>query len=65
MNADFENPVIIHFEMKGKKGKEGEKLSWKLVETEVRKKYPKIKVVYARSDENSGDLALSSHKLNS
>ena len=32
---------------------------------EVRKKYPKLKVVYARSDEKSGELALSSHKLNS
>ena len=50
--------------MESKKGKEEQKLQWKLVETEVRKKYPKLKVVYARADEKAGELAFSSHKLN-
>lgn len=49
--------------MEGKKGKAGDKIAWKLVETEVRKKYPKIKVVYSRAEEASGELAISSHKL--
>ena len=57
--------MIIQFKVKAKKSKEGEKLAWKKIEMEVRKKYPKLKVVYARSDEKSGELALSSYKLNS
>lgn len=55
--------VIVHFKAKEKKGKEEKKLQWKLIETEVRKKYPKLKVVYSRADESAGDLAFSSHKL--
>ena len=59
VNADFENPAIIHFKTEGK---EGEKINWKEVETEVKKNFPTLKVVYSRADPLEGDLAISQHK---
>lgn len=58
-NADFENPAIIHFKTEGK---EGEKINWKEVETEVKAKFPNLKVVYSRADPLEGDLAISQNK---
>ena len=61
-NNDFENPIIIHF--KAEKPADGFKISWKDVETAVRKDFPRLKIVYSRSDPTEGDLAFSSHRLN-
>lgn len=63
VNADFENPIIIHFKTEVKAGEEF-KVNWKDVETAVRAEFPKIKIVYSRADPHEGDLALSSHKAN-
>lgn len=41
------------------------KVNWKDVETAVRKDYPRLKIVYSRADQHAGDLALSSHRVNS
>ena len=35
VNADFENPVIVHFETPGKEG-DSFKVNWKEIENEVR-----------------------------
>ena len=62
-NADFENPVIIHF--KTEVGDDATfKVSWKDVEAEVRKDFPRLKIVYSRADQFEGDLAVSSHRAN-
>jgi hypothetical protein len=56
VNADFENPAIIHFKTDGK---EGEKINWKDVEAEVKSKFPTLKIVYSRADFLDGELAIS------
>lgn len=61
-NADFENPIIIHF--KAATPAADFKISWKDVEAAVRKDFPRLKIVYSRADPTEGDLALSSHRLN-
>ena len=61
-NADFENPIIIHF--KAATEDKDFKISWKEVETEVKKNFNKLKIVYSRADPLEGDLAISSHKTN-
>ena len=61
-NADFENPIIVHF--KPNKPKADFKISWKEVETAVRKDFPRLKIVYSRADPQEGDLAFSSHRVN-
>ena len=61
-NADFENPIIIHF--KAATPAPEFKISWKDVEAAVRKDFPRLKIVYSRADPHEGDLALSSHRLN-
>lgn len=61
-NADFENPIIVHF--KAGTTASDFKVNWKDVESAVRKDYPRLKIVYSRADQHSGDLALSSHRLN-
>ena len=61
-NADFENPIIIHF--KAASPVADFKISWKEVETAVRKGFPRLKIVYSRADPTEGDLAFSSNKLN-
>lgn len=60
-NADFENPIIVHF--KAAKPAADFKISWKEVETAVRKDFPRLKIVYSRADPTEGDLALSSHRV--
>jgi hypothetical protein len=62
-NADFENPIIIHF--KTPVTTDDFKVSWKDVEQTVRKQFPRLKIVYSRADTFEGDLALSSHRLHS
>jgi La domain len=62
-NADFENPIIVHF--KATKPAADFKISWKEVETAVRKDFPRLKIVYSRADPQEGDLAFSSHRVNS
>jgi len=61
-NADFENPIIIHF--KPATPAADFKISWKDVEAAVRKNFPRLKIVYSRADPQEGDLAFSSHRLN-
>jgi hypothetical protein len=63
-NADFENPVIIHFKTESPSDP-AFKVNWKDIEAAVRKEYPRLKIVYSRADPHEGDLALSSHKINS
>ena len=55
--------IIIHFKAEEKDEKDF-KISWKEVETEVRKNFKKLKIVYSRADPTEGDLALSSNKVN-
>ncbi|CDW75697.1 lupus la [Stylonychia lemnae] len=62
VNADFENPIIIHFKTEAKDG-DGFKVNWKEIENEVKQKNPLLKIVYSRADQYEGDLAISSHKL--
>lgn len=61
-NADFENPIIIHF--KTATTSDAFKVSWKEIETAVRTNFPRLKIVYSRADQFEGDLAISSHRLN-
>lgn len=61
-NADFENPVIVHFKTDNTGG--DFKVNWKDIEAAVRKDFPRLKIVYSRADPLEGDLAFSSHKLN-
>lgn len=63
-NNDFENPIIVHFKTPVTQGGDF-KVSWKDVETTVRKQFPRLKIVYSRADTFEGDLALSSHRLHS
>ena len=62
-NADFENPIIVHFKTQEVKG-DSFKVNWKDVEQAVRKAFPRLKLTYSRADQYEGDLAISSHKLN-
>ena len=58
--------MIVHFETKPKKGdSEDFKINWKDVETSVRLNFNKLKIVYSRADQYMGELALSSHNLDS
>ena len=49
-NADFENPIIIHFKTAATPADPTFKVSWKDVEQAVRRDYPRLKVVYSRAD---------------
>ena len=53
----------MHFKVEGKTEKD-DKVSWKDVETEVKKNFNKLKIVYSRADPLEGDLAISSNKVN-
>lgn len=64
-NADFENPIIIHFKTPATAADPTFKVNWKEIEQAVRRDYPRLKVVYSRADQFEGDLALSSHRPNS
>jgi len=64
-NADFENPIIIHFKTAATTADPTFKVNWKEVEQAVRRDYPRLKVVYSRADPFEGDLAISSHRPNS
>ena len=64
-NADFENPIIIHFKTPATTADPTFKVNWKEIEQAVRRDYPRLKVVYSRADQFEGDLALSSHRPNS
>ena len=55
--------IIIHFKAADKEEKDF-KISWKEVETAVKKNYSKLKIVYSRADPMEGDLAISSNKVN-
>ncbi len=52
----------MHFKTENKAG--DFKVDWKAVEAAVRKDFPRLKIVYSRADQFEGDLAFSSHKLN-
>jgi len=39
-------------------------VNWKSIEGAVRKDFPRIKIVYSRADQFEGDLAFSSHRVN-
>lgn len=64
-NADFENPIIIHFKTAATPADPTFKVSWKDVEQTVRHDFPRLKIVYSRADQYEGDLAVSSHRPNS
>lgn len=64
VNADFENPIIIHFKTGNNGAGDSFKVNWKEIENEVRSKHPNLKIVYSRADQFEGDLAISSHKVN-
>jgi hypothetical protein len=49
-NADFENPIIIHFETPATTADPTFKVNWKEVEQAVRRDFPHLKVVYSRAD---------------
>ena len=55
--------VIIQFKCVTSGAKEEKKAVWKDIEQELRKSFPKLKVVYGRGDASEGELAVSSHKL--
>ena len=63
-NLDFESPIIVHFETK-KTDEKDFKTSWKDAEAAVRKQFPHLKIAYSRSGAFEGDLAISSHRVNS
>jgi Protein of unknown function (DUF3223)/La domain len=63
-NADFENPVIVHFKTAETKDEPPFKVNWKDIETAVRKGYPRLKITYSRADPFEGDLAISTFRLN-
>lgn len=48
-NADFENPVIVHFKTEDNKDP-AFKVNWKDVEAAVKKDFPRVKIVYSRND---------------
>lgn len=50
VNADFENPIIIHFKTENKGNGDAFKVNWKEIENEVRSKHPNLKIVYSRAD---------------
>lgn len=50
VNADFENPIIIHFKTESKGAGDAFKVNWKEIENEVRAKNPNLKIVYSRAD---------------
>lgn len=66
LTADFENPIIIHFKTADQDAAKDEsyKVNWKDVETLVKEKFEKLKVVYSRADKYEGDLAIASHRVN-
>jgi hypothetical protein len=49
-NADFENPIIIHFKTPATPADPTFKVNWKEIEQTVRRDYPRLKVVYSRAD---------------
>ena len=49
-NADFENPIIIHFKTPATTADPTFKVNWKEVEQAVRRDFPHLKVVYSRAD---------------
>lgn len=49
-NADFENPIIIHFKTAATPSDPTFKVNWKEIEQTVRRDYPRLKVVYSRAD---------------
>lgn len=56
---DFENPIIVTFEAKTK----DLKVDWKSIEKAVREAHPKLKLIYSRKEENTGQLAFSQLRL--
>lgn len=55
--------IIIRFKAQVKEGEEY-KVNWKEVNKEVPKKFPKLKIVYSRGGKETGELAISSYKVN-
>lgn len=55
--------IIIRFKAQVKEGEEY-KVNWKEVNKEVPKKFPKLKIVYSRGGKETGELAISSNKVN-
>lgn len=50
VEKDFDNPLIIAFEVEDAKEDEEFKVNWKEVEKAVREAYPGLKLTYARGD---------------
>jgi uncharacterized protein (DUF433 family) len=62
---DFDNPMIIAFKAEGVEKGEEFKVEWKKVEATVKERYPGLKLVYARGDQdkNEGHLAFSQLRI--
>lgn len=63
MEKDFDNPLIIAFNVEEVKEGEEFKVNWKEVEKAVREAYPTLKLTYARGDTLGGQLAVSNLRL--
>lgn len=58
VDKDFENPIIVSYEAKVA-AKDDFKVDWKQVEKSIREKFPKLKLIYSRMEQNGGQLAFS------
>ena len=63
VEKDFDNPLIIAFNVEGIAEGEEFKVNWKEVEKAVRETYPGLKLTYARGDPLGGQLAVSNLRL--
>lgn len=62
VDKDFENPIIVSYEAKVA-AKDDFKVDWKQVEKSIREKFPKLKLIYSRMEQNGGQLAFSQLRL--
>lgn len=63
VEKDFDNPLIIAFNVEEVKEEEEFKVNWKEVEKAVREAYPGLKLTYARGDPLGGQLAFSNLRV--
>jgi hypothetical protein len=60
---DFNSPHVVRFETTKDLPEGTKKVDWKTLVEGVKEKCTKIKVAYVRSDEKTGEIAISKHKL--
>jgi len=61
IEEDFNSPHIVRFTPV--KVEEGVKIDWKGLVEKIKAACPKIKIAYVRSDPQSGEIAVSKHRL--